>query len=79
VSKGNPIGFLDSEDEEILDQWGHDWRVRRVGRMTGDEWEDIGRFLLTHTVNPLDSELVETDEDMKVFDLILRFSVKMEG
>jgi len=23
LSKGNPTGFLGSEDEEIMDQWGH--------------------------------------------------------
>jgi len=71
VSKGNPIGFLDSEDEEVVDKMGHDWRLRRTGRMTGDEWEEVARFLLMHMVDFVDSELVETDEDMKKFDLIL--------
>ena len=94
VSKGNPIGFLDSEDEEVVDQMGHDWRLRRMSRMTAGEWENVARFLLTHTVNFVDSsphdiksnrcidfktkknfvdsELVETDEEMKEFDLWLR-------
>ena len=35
VSKGNPTGYLDSDDEQILDQWDHDWMVRgRRRRMT---------------------------------------------
>jgi len=72
VSKGNPAGFLDSEDEEIVDQMGHNWRLRRMSRMTGDEWEEVARFLLTYTVNIVNSELVETDGDMKILDLILR-------
>jgi len=40
--------------------------------MTGDEWENVARFLLRHTVNFVDSELVKTDEDKKEFDLALR-------
>jgi len=40
--------------------------------MTWDEWRDVAIFLLTYTVNFLESELVETDTDMKKFDLILR-------
>jgi len=38
----------------------------------GGEREKVARFLLIHTVNFVDSELVETDEEMKEFDLVLR-------
>jgi len=51
---------------------GHDWRLRRIHGMTGKEWEKVARFLLTHTVDFVDSELVETDWEMKKFDLMLR-------
>ena len=71
VPKGNSIWFLGREGGEVVGEMGHGWRLRRIGRMTGDEWE-VARFLLTHTVGFIDSELVETDWEMKRFDLMLR-------
>jgi len=40
--------------------------------MTADDWECVARFLLKHTVNFVDSELGETDKDIKEFDPVLR-------
>ena len=72
VSKGNPIRFLDSHGEEMVDKWGHEWRERRMSKLTEDEWKDIAEFLLSHTVDLVDSELLEGDIQMKQFDLALR-------
>jgi len=71
-SKRNPTGFLDSDNEEVVDQMGCDWRERRIREMIEREWEDVAGFLLTHTVAFVDSELVETEKFMQGFDLILR-------
>jgi len=40
--------------------------------MKGWEWQIVADFLLRHTVNFVGSELVETGDDMKEFDLMLR-------
>jgi len=72
VAKGNPTGFLDSEDEAVVDQWGHDWRERRVKAVKGWEWRIVAEILLTNMVKFVESELFETDEAMKRFDLMLR-------
>jgi len=69
VAKGNPTAFLDSI---VLDQCGHDWRERRVKAMKKWEWKFVAECLLMFTVNFVESELVETDEDIKRFDLMIR-------
>jgi len=71
VSNGDSTGFLDGDDELTVDQMGHEWMLRRM-LMTAGEWENLVIFLLTHTVNFVDSGLVETDEEMKGFDLVIR-------
>jgi len=38
VAKGNLIGFLDRDDEAILDQIGRDERDRRLKAMKKWEW-----------------------------------------
>jgi len=72
VSKGNPIGFLDSDDKEVVDQMGHDWRERRLKAIKVWEWKFIAQILLKCTVSFVESELVETEDDMKEFDLMIR-------
>ena len=72
VSKGNPTGFLDCDDEEVVDQMGRDWWERRMRKMMAGEWEDVAGFLLTHAAVFVDSELVESEQSLPEFDLILR-------
>jgi len=40
--------------------------------MRGWEWRHVAEFLLMYTVNFVESELVETNDDMKRFDLMIR-------
>jgi len=40
--------------------------------MTGEEWEDVAGFLLRHTVGFVDSELLETEQTMQEFELMIR-------
>ena len=85
VAKGNPTGFLDSEDEAVLDQWDLDWRERMLKTMTRLGRRMVAEFLLMFTVNFVESELLETDDVVKKrFDLMMRIldedgSVNSEG
>jgi len=36
------------------------------------QWDEVARLLLPHTANPVDSEVMETDEKMQEFDLVVR-------
>jgi len=72
VSKGNPTGFLYSDDEELLNKAGRSWMRNRMSKLTVDEWEEVARFLLIHTVDLVSSELVESDPEMQQFDLVVR-------
>jgi len=72
VAKVNQTGFLDSDYEAILDQYGHDWKERRENAMKLWEWKFVAKMLLKFTVNLVDSELVETEDSMKEFDLMIR-------
>lgn len=57
---------------------GHDWRVRRMRMISAGEKEKVARSLLSYTVHFVDPELVETVEDMKEFDPIVRILVRKE-
>jgi len=48
VKKGNPIGFLDSEDEELIDRWAVEQERERYKSMSRQEWKTVGLFLLKH-------------------------------
>jgi len=48
VKKGNPIGFLDSEDEELIDGWAVEQEKERYRTMSRQEWKTVGLFLLKH-------------------------------
>jgi len=56
--------YLDSDDEEVVDQMARDWRDRRMKRVKAEEWEDVVGFLLRHTVGFVDLKLVETEQTM---------------
>ena len=72
MAKGNPTGFLDGDDEEMVTQWGYDWRERKLRKVIEEEWEEVARFLLTNTFNFVDDKLVEGTSEMKEYDLLLR-------
>jgi len=48
VKKGNPIGFLDSEDEELIDRWAVEQERERYKSMSCQEWKTVGLILLKH-------------------------------
>jgi len=48
VKKGNPIGFLDSEDEELIDRWAVEQERERYKSMSHQEWKTVGLFLLKY-------------------------------
>ena len=72
MAKGNPTGFLDSDDEGIVDEMGRRWMRHRMNRLTADEWEEIARFLLTHTAEFVAPELLGSHPEMQQFDLVIR-------
>jgi len=72
VAKGNPPGFLDSEDEEILDSIAVK-RAKMVENALGREfWRSAADFLLEQMVHFTEEVLVETEPEMKKHDLLLR-------
>ena len=78
------LGFSTVRMWQLWTYGGHDWRERRLKAIKGWEWRIFAGFLLLNTVNFVESELVETDDAMKRFDLILRIlgedgSVDVEG
>jgi len=48
VKKGNPVGFLDSEDEELIDAMMAETEKERYRTMSHQEWKTVGLFLLKH-------------------------------
>src|SRR5437879_3975796 len=46
VGKGNPAGFLDSEDERELEENAEREARRRRSKFSGTEFKDIASFLL---------------------------------
>ena len=48
VGKGNPTGFLDSEDEEMFDQWEKEHREKSYAEMSREEWKKVAEFFLIH-------------------------------
>ena len=53
VEKGNPTGFLDSENGELFDWWGKEQAEERFERMTRKEWRGVAEFLLGSTIQLL--------------------------
>jgi len=48
VKKGNPVGFLDSEDEKLIDTMMAETEKERYRTMSRQEWKTVGLFLLKH-------------------------------
>jgi len=72
VAKGNAPGFLDSEDEEVLDSFAVR-QARKVKDALGkDFWRSAAEFMLEQLVNFTEEVLVETDPEMKSYDLFIR-------
>ncbi|KAF8419562.1 hypothetical protein EV426DRAFT_615153, partial [Tirmania nivea] len=49
-AKGNPAGYLDSEDEEMLDEWGRRNESEVFCKMGVQDWKTVAIFLLEHVV-----------------------------
>ncbi|KAF8456178.1 hypothetical protein BGX38DRAFT_1266492 [Terfezia claveryi] len=81
VVKGNPMGFLDTDDEAEIDGWGREERKRRFNSMNLDEWKTIGLFLLKHIVNLVGGEGAPEGTDFRFVEAILREdgSVEFKG
>jgi len=47
--------------------------------MTAGEWEEVESSMLSHTVNLVDSDLVEADEKLKEVDLVPRILGEYES
>jgi len=72
VAKGNPPGFLDSEDEAVLDAAAM-WEAKFVmNAFTEHDWRNIAEFLLGLMVDFTEDILLVTKPEMKTYDLALR-------
>ncbi|KAF8421450.1 hypothetical protein EV426DRAFT_200406 [Tirmania nivea] len=49
-AKGNPAGYLDSEDEEMLDEWSRENESEVFHKMGVQNWKIVAIFLLEHVV-----------------------------
>ncbi|KAF8432318.1 hypothetical protein BGX38DRAFT_1276808 [Terfezia claveryi] len=47
VGKGNPVGFLDTENKELIDKWGREQRTERFQWTceNGKQWGVLARTL----------------------------------
>jgi len=69
VAKGNPPDFLDSENEEVLDSFAVR-QARKVKDTLGkDFWRSAAEFMLEQLVYFTKEKLVETEAEMKKYDL----------
>jgi hypothetical protein len=46
VEKGNPAGYLDTEDERELEEEGLEEVERKQDGLSGTEWREAAEFLL---------------------------------
>jgi len=65
VAKDNPPGFLDLEDEAVLDEAS--LKMARIVKnaMTEQDWRNAAEFMLGLMVDFTEEVLVETDPEMK--------------
>ncbi|KAF8417689.1 hypothetical protein EV426DRAFT_681950 [Tirmania nivea] len=56
VGKGNPIGFHDSEVEELIDGWVREQRAEKFKSMDLWEWKTLALYLLGHMVSLVGGE-----------------------
>jgi len=71
VVKGNPPGFLDSEDEEVLDSFAVRQAKKVKDALGKDFWRSTAKFMLEQLVYFTEEKLVETEAEMKKYDLLL--------
>ncbi|KAF8418289.1 hypothetical protein EV426DRAFT_700489 [Tirmania nivea] len=71
------IGFRDSENEEQFDGWEEEQRIEKFKRMGKREWEQVGRFLLQHTICFLKDTFFDTE--LCVVETILGENVAMRA
>ncbi|KAF8416454.1 hypothetical protein EV426DRAFT_721807 [Tirmania nivea] len=71
------IGFRDSENEEQFDRWEEEQRIEKFKRMGKREWEQVGRFLLQHTICFLKDTFFDTE--LSVVETILGENVAMRA
>ncbi|KAF8418443.1 hypothetical protein EV426DRAFT_577613 [Tirmania nivea] len=71
------IGFRDSENEEQFDRWEEEQRIEKFKRMGKREWEQVGRFLLQHTICFLKDTFFDTE--LSVVETILGENVGMRA
>ncbi|KAF8428727.1 hypothetical protein EV426DRAFT_711405 [Tirmania nivea] len=71
------IGFRDSENEEQFDGWEEEQRIEKFKRMGKREWEQVGRFLLQHTICFLKDTFFDTE--LSVVETILGENVAMKA
>jgi len=71
VAKGNPLGFLDSEVEEILDSLAVKHAKMLENALGRDFWRSAAESLLKQMVHFTEEVLVETEPEMKKHDLLL--------
>jgi len=72
VAKGNPPSFLDSVDEEVLDSFAVRLARKAKDALGRDFWRSAAEFLLEQMVNFTEEILVETEPEMKSYDLLLK-------
>jgi len=72
VTKGNPPGFLDSEDEEVLDSVAVRQAKKFKDALGKDFWRNAAESMLEQLVYFTEEVLVETEPEMKKYDLLLR-------
>jgi len=71
VKKGNPNGFLDSEDEELIDRWAVEQESERYKSMSCKEWKMVGLFLLKHFTRLVNGDGAPPGTDYKNVQAIL--------
>ncbi|KAF8415740.1 hypothetical protein EV426DRAFT_629128 [Tirmania nivea] len=49
-AKGNLVGYLDSEDEEMLNEWSRENESEMFCKMGVEKWKTVAMFLLEHVV-----------------------------
>jgi len=72
VAKDNPVGFLDSDDEELLGISPRKMAGMVKEKLGKQTWRFAAEFLLRHVVDFVDEILVQSESGMNEYDLLLR-------
>jgi len=65
VKKGNPIGFLDSEIEKLIDTMIVEQERKKYRTMSRQEWKMVGLFFLKHFIRLVNRKGAPTDTDLE--------------